>query len=82
MEDDATYSTSGVREDFSPALDAPQLPSPLRVPHNNITDASDIPMQLLPPQPISDEVAAGPSSQSSLDTGKNPSLPHGQYDIV
>ena len=44
-----------------------------------------IPTRLLPPQPIVDAVNADrsrTSSQSSLNTGKNPSLLHGQHDIV
>ena len=81
-EEDATYSTLCVSEDISPALDTPQLPAQLPVPHNDIMVTSDIPTQLPPPQPIANEVVAGPSSQSSLDMGGFPSLPHGQYDIM
>ena len=54
-------------------------------PHDDITVTSDVPTRLLPPQPIVDVAIAGvsrTSSRSSLDTGKYPSLPHGQYDIV
>lgn len=76
MEDKATYPTSDVREDILVTLDTPELLSPLAVPHDDITAASDIPTQLLPPQSIADEAVAGPSPQGSLDTGGNPSLLH------
>ena len=53
--------------------------------HDDIPVTSDIPVRLLPPQPIVDAAITGVSrthSQSSLDTGKYPPLAHGQYDIV
>ena len=51
-------------------------------PHDDITDSSGVPTQLLAPRSIVDVAIAGPSSRSCLDTGKYPSHLHDQYDIV
>ena len=51
-------------------------------PHDDMTVPSDVPARLLAPRPIADVAIAGPSSRNSLDTGKYPSYPHDQYDIV
>ena len=51
-------------------------------PPDDVTVTSDVPARLLAPRPIVDIAIAGPSSRSSLDTGKYPSYPHDQYDIV
>ena len=51
-------------------------------PHDDMMVSSDVPTRLLALRPIADAAIVGPSSRSSLDTGKYPSHLLDQYDIV
>ena len=51
-------------------------------PPDDVTLTSDVPARLRAPRPNVDVAIAGPSSRSSLDTGKYHSHLHDQYDIV